>query len=192
MSRGPERGTGHADAQELAARWAIGGAVVWSVALLSGPALRPDLDPWTTHPETYAIGAWGALMRLGYAGVGVAGWAAAFLARRYRVASALLAVFATCALAIGLLPPSGRGDFADQVFPYLQVAPLAFLPAVASISLRIRRRVLVALAAAAWLLFAPLVLGQPALGGIINRAADLAIGIWIGVFAWTARDGLPA
>ncbi len=188
MRRRPERGTDQAAAEEIAARLAIGGAVVWSVALLSSPALRPDLDPWTTHPETYASGAWGALMRLGYVGVGVAGWAAAFLARRYRVSSALLAVFATGALAIGVLPPSGRGGFADVVFPYLQVAPLAFLVAVASISLRARRRVLVAFAAVAWILFVPLVVGGPALGGIINRAADLAIGIWIGVFAWTVRD----
>ncbi len=165
---------------------------MWSIALLSGPALRPDLDPWTTHPEAYAVGVWGPLMRLGYAGVAVAGWAAALLARRLRVAAALLAVFATGAFAIGLLPPTGRGDLADQVFPYLQVAPLAFLPAVAWISLRTGRRVLMALAALVWLLFVPLLVGEPALGGIINRAADLAMGIWLGVFAWTARDGLLA
>ena len=165
---------------------------MWSIALLSGPALRPDLDPWTTHPEeAYAVGVWGPLMRLGYAGVAVAGWAAALLARRLRVAAALLAVFATGAFAIGLLPRTGRGDLADQVFPYLQVAPLAFLPAVAWISLRTGRRVLMALAALVWLLFVPLLVGEPALGGIINRAADLAMGIWLGVFPWTARDGLP-
>lgn len=179
--------TGHTDSGAAIAL-ALGGAVVWSAALLAGPVLRPDLDLLTTHPETYARGPWGPVMRLGYAGIAVAGWSAAFLARRYRAPAVLLAVFAAGALAIGVLPPTDTGGPADQVFPYLQIAPLAFLPAVAWISWRTRRRRLLALAVLTWLLFLPLMSGEPALGGIINRAADLAMGAWVGAFAGTERD----
>jgi hypothetical protein len=186
--RGRDGGTGHANAVTAPVRLALGGAVVWSIALLAGPVLRPDLDLLTTHPETYAHGAWGPLMRLGYAGIAVAGWSAAFLARRYRVPAVLLVLFAGGALTIGLLPPTDTGGPADQIFPYLQIAPLAFLPAIAWISWRTRRPWLLTLAALAWLLFLPLMSGQPVLGGIINRAADLVMGVWIGVFSWTERD----
>jgi hypothetical membrane protein len=166
-----------------ASRLVLGGAFVWCSALLLGPALRPDLDPLTTHPETYALGPWGILMRLGYVGVAFAGFAAAYLARSSRVSAILLAVFAIGALLIGILPPTGEMDLADAIFPYLQLAPLAFLPAIAWSSWRMRRRALVALAALVWLLFLPLVGGEPPGGGIVNRAADLAMGAWLATFA---------
>ena len=177
-------------------RWAVwlalGGVAVWSAALLVGPVLRTDLDMQTAHPEDYAVGAWGLVMRVGYAGVAVAGWSAALLASRYRAAALLLAVFATGAFAIGLLPPNGAGGLADQVFPYLQTAPLAFFPAIAWISWKTRRGWLGILAALALLLFLPLVFGELAHGGIINRGADLAMGLWLGAFAWSERGIPPA
>lgn len=187
---GHDGAPGRADAAQVAVRLALAGAAVWSLALLAGPALRPDLNLVSTHPETYARGSWGLLMRLGYAGIAIGGWSAAFLARRYPIPAVLLAGFAAGALAIGVLPPTGAhtDGLADQVFPYLQTAPLAFLPAVAWISWRTRRRLLVALAALIWLLFLPLVTGDPATGGIINRAADLTMGAWIAAFAWSERD----
>ncbi len=165
------------------ARIVIGGVIVWCSALLLGPVLRPDLDPLTTHPETYALGSWGVLMRAGYAGVAIAGGAAAYLARSSRVSAILLAVFAIGALLIGLMPPTGGAGLADELFPYLQFAPLVLLAAIAWISWRMRRQALVILAALVWLLFVPLVVGEPPGGGMINRAADLAMGGWLATFA---------
>ena len=122
-------------------------------------------------------------MRAGYAGIAIAGGAAAYLARSFRISAILLAVFAIGALLIGLMPPTGGTGLADELFPYLQLAPLAFFPAIAWISWRMRRRALVVLAALVWLLFLPLVVGEPPGGGIINRAADLAVGGWLATFA---------
>jgi hypothetical protein len=176
-----------------ASRLVLGGAFVWCLALLLGPALRPDLDPLTTHPETYALGPWGLLMRLGYVGVAMAGGAAAYLARPSRVSAVLLAAFAIAALLIGLLPPTGEMDLADEVFPYLQFAPLAFLVAIAWSSWRTRHRALIVLAALVWLLFLPLAVGEPPGGGIVNRAADLAMGAWLATFAVaTHGSGSPS
>jgi hypothetical protein len=166
----------------------LAGAAVWSAALLVGPLLRPDLDVLTAHPETYALGAWGLVMRLGYVGVAIAAWSAAFLTARYRAAAVLLALFATGAFAIGLLPPTDTGGLSDQVFPYLQGAPLAFLPAIAWISWRTRRGWLGVLAVVAWLLFLPLAFGEPMNGGILNRGADLTMGFWLGALAVTERE----
>lgn len=185
------RAPGHVEHREAAVRLALVGVAAWCGALLVGPLLRPDLDILRTHPETYALGAWGTLMRLGYAGMAVADWSAAFLAGRYRVAAVLLAVFGAGAMGIGLFPPTDTGSPADQVFPCLQFAPLAFFPAIAWISWRTRRRPLLVLAALAWLLFLPLVFGEPAVGGLLNGAADLAMGAWIGTFAWTERTATP-
>jgi hypothetical protein len=185
MSR--EEAPGRTGSRVNAARLALAGVALWCGALVAGPMLRPDLNIVTTHPETYALGAWGPLMRLGYVGFAIAGWSAAFLAARYRAPALLLTVFGVGTLCIGLLPPTDTGGLADQVFPFLQLAPLAFFPAVAWISWRTRRKMVLVLAALAWLLFLPLVFGEPAHGGIINRAADLAMGAWIGVFALTER-----
>lgn len=176
------------DIRRLAVRLSLGGAAVWCAALLVSPLLRTDLGVLSTHPETYALGDWGLVMRLGYAGLALAGWSAAFLAVRYRVAALLLVVFAIGALCIGLLPPRNSGGLADQVFPYLQTAPLAFLPAITWISWRTRRGWLAAFAALALVLFLPLTSGEPAHGGLINRGADLAMGLWLVAFAWTERD----
>lgn len=179
-------GTGLArDGPRTATRLALAGVAVWSAALVLGPVLRPDLDVLTTHPETYATGAWGFLMRLGYLGAATAGGAVCFLARRFRVSALLLAVFAGGALGLGLLPPTDQGGLADEAFPYLQLAPLAFFPAIARISWRTRRRPLLALTVLAWVLFLPLVFGEPPAGGLVNRAADLAMGAWIAAFALT-------
>jgi hypothetical protein len=164
------------------------GAAAWTIALVAGPVLRPDLDPLTAHPEAYAQGPWSLLMQAGYVGIAVAGVAAAFLARRHPVAAGLLAAFATGALVIGLLPPTSDATLADTLFRYAQLAPLAFLTAIAWISWRERRRGLRVLAALAWLVFLPLVFGEPPLGGILNRLADLAVGAWLVTFAWTATD----
>jgi hypothetical protein len=172
----------------IAAWLVVAGAVAWSVALVLGPLLRPDLDPLTTHPETYAQGAWALLMRVGYVAIAIAGAAAAFVARRYRVAAALLAVFAAGALAIGLLPPTGEGTLADTVFGYAQLAPLAFLPAIAWLSWRERRPALLVLAVLAWLLFLPLVFGEPPFGGLLNRVADLVMAAWLTTFARPYQD----
>lgn len=156
---------------------------MWSVALVLGPVLRPDLDPLTAHPETYALGEWGFVMRLGYLGAAAGGAGAAFLARPLRVPAVLLGVFATGALGLALLPPTGAGGLADEVFPYLQVAPLALLPAIALIARRHGRRHLRVLAVLAWVLFLPLVIGDPPGSGLINRAADLAMAAWLAAFA---------
>ena len=127
-------------------------------------------------------------MRAGYAAVAIAGGAAAYLVRSSRVSAILLAVFAVGAFLIGLMPPTGGKGPADELFPYLQFAPVAFFPAIAWISWRMRRRALVVLAALAWLLFLPLVSGEPPGGGLINRAADLAMG----GMARHVRNGGPA
>ncbi len=169
----------------VATRLALGGVALWSAALILGPVVRPDLDLVTSHPEDYARGPWGFLMRLGYAGIAVAAGAASYLARRFRVSSVLLAVFAVGALGIGIMPPTGGDGLADQVFPYLQYAPLAFFPAIARISWRVRRRPLPALAVLSWALFLPLVIGDPPGSGLLNRAADLALGAWIAAYAVT-------
>lgn len=173
-----------------AARLVIGGAAVWSAALLAGPLLRPDLDLLDAHPEDYAQGAWAMVMRAGYAGVAVAGLAAALLARRRPVAAVLLAVFGLGALAIGILPPTSSeasgSTTADRLFPYLQLAPLALFPALVWISWRERTRSLVVLGAIAVLLFLPL-LGHPPASGLINRFADLAMGAWLIAYARTRR-----
>lgn len=154
---------------------------------MTGPALRPDLNALTTHPETYATGEWGFLMRFGYLGAAIAAGAASVLARPFRVSALLLAVFAVGAFGLGLLPPTGADSLADHVFPYLQLSPLAYFPAIDSISWRTRRRPLLALAFLAWTLFLPLVIGEPPIGGLINRAADLVMGAWIAAFALDAR-----
>ena len=164
----------------------VAGAGAWSVALIVSPILRPDLDLLTAHPKTYAQGSWAPLMRAGYVGIAIAGAGSAFLARRYGIAAALLGLFAAGALLIGLLPPTGEATLADTLFPYAQLAPLAFFPAIAWISWRARRRALRISAALAWLLFLPLVLGEPPLGGILNRAADLLMAAWLAAFAWTS------
>jgi hypothetical protein len=170
------------------AAWVIvAGAAVWSAALIAGPFLRPDLDAITAHPEDYARGPWALLMQAGYVGIAVAGAAAAVLAARRRVAAVLLALFALGALTIGLLPPTGGTTPADDLFPYLQLAPLAFLPAIAWISWRERHKGLVLVAAVTWVLFLPLVLGEPPIGGMLNRAADLAMGAWLIAFAESRR-----
>lgn len=171
----------------------LAGAGVWTAALLGGPLLRPDLDPLVDHPEEYALGPWALLMQAGYVGIADAGGAAAFLARRHRVAAALLAAFAAGALAIGLMPPTGGTTLADAVFRFAQLAPLAFLPAIAWISWRERRRGLIVLAAITWALFLPLVAGEPPLGGLLNRVADLAMAAWLVAFAWRPEaDRRPA
>lgn len=92
------------------------------------------------------------------------------------------------AFVIGLLPPGDKGTLADAVFPYAQLAPLALLPSVAWVSRNGRRRPLLALAALVWLLFLPLVLGDPPVGGLFNRLADLAIGAWLAAFALIAAS----
>jgi hypothetical protein len=172
----------------IAAWLVIGGAAAWSAALVVGPLLRPDLDLLAAHPEDYAQGAWAILMRAGYAGAAIAGLGAAFLARRRPVAAAFLALFGIGALAIGILPPTdsgaSRGTPADRPFGFLQLAPLAFLPAIAWISWQERRRSLRALAAITWILFLPL-LAHPPGAGLINRAADLAMAAWLVAFAVT-------
>lgn len=127
-------------------------------------------------------------MQLGYVGIAAAGADTAFLARRYPFAAGLLAAFAVGACVIGLLPPGGEDTLADSVFPYAQLAPLAFLPAIAWISWNERGRRLRVLATLVWLLFLPLVLGDPAAGGILNRVADVAIGACVAAFALIARD----
>lgn len=179
------------------AEWlVIGGVAVWSIALVSGPVLRPDLNVLTAHPEDYAQGPWAVLMQAGYAGVAIAGLGAAFLARRRPVAAVLLALFGIGALALAILPPTGSqangGTFADSLFPYFQLAPLAFFPAIAWITWRERGRLLIATAAIAWLLFLPLVSGEPPSAGLLNRGADLAMAAWLVAFA-AARvsDGRP-
>ena len=177
----------HPNASGGATRLVLGGAIIWCAALVLGPPLRPDLDPLSTHPETYALGQWGFLMRAGYAAVAIAGGAAAYLVRSSRVSAILLAVFAVGAFLIGLMPPTGGKGLADELFPYLQFAPVAFLPAIAWISWRMRRRALVVLAALAWLLFLPLVGGEPPGGGLINRAADLTMGAWLATFAMVVQ-----
>jgi len=166
----------------------VGGAVVWSAALMAGPIIRPDLDLLTAHPEDYAQGAGAIVMQAGYAGAAVAGLGAALLARRRRVAAVLLALFGIGAFAIGVLPPTSSeasgGTLADQLFPYFQLAPLALFPAMVWISWRERRRSLVVFATIAVLLFLPL-LGHPPAGGLLNRVADLAIAAWLIAFALT-------
>ncbi len=168
------------------ARLVIGGATAWAAALIVGPTLRPDLDALTTHPETYAIGPWGPIMRAGYIGIALAGAGAAVLARRQRIAAMLFAAFAAGALLIGLLPPTGGSTLADAVFPYAQLAPLAFLPAIGWVSWRDRRTALRVLAVLVWLLFLPLVFGEPPAGGMLNRAADLAMAAWLATYATSA------
>jgi hypothetical protein len=170
-----------------AALLVIAGAIVWSVALVAAPLLRSDLDPLTTHPETYALGDWALLMRAGYVAVAAAGAGAAWLARRYGLPALLLALFAAGALVIGLLPPTGGDTTADQVFPIAQLAPLAFFPAIAWISWRERRPPLLVLSALAIVLFLPLAFGEPPFGGLLNRAADLAMAGWL---SWFARPYL--
>jgi len=166
----------------------IAGAAVWIFALLIGPLLRPDLDPVTTHPEAWAIGPWAPVMRAGYLGIAGAGAGAAILVSRQRIAASLLLVFAVGALVIGLLPP-GSGALADAVFPVAQLAPLALLPAMVLVSLDRRDPALRWLAVLTVGLFFPLVLGEPPAGGLINRAADLAMGAWLGALALSGRSG---
>ena len=173
------------------AAWLVlGGVVVWSAALVAGPLLRPDLDLLTAHPEDYAQGAWAMVMQVGYAGAAVAGLGAALLARRWRVAAVLFALFGIGAFAIGVMPPTSSeasgGTLADQLFPYFQLSPLALFPAMVWISWHERRRSLVVFATIAVLLFLPL-LGHPPASGLLNRAADLAIAAWLIAFALT-RD----
>ncbi len=127
-------------------------------------------------------------MRVGYLAIAVAGAAAAYLARDYHIAAMLLVGFAAGTILIGLLPPTGEGTLPDTLFAYAQFAPLAFLPAISWISWRDRRRILLVLAVLAWLLFLPLMLGEPPLGGALNRAADLVLGAWLAAFAWTFTD----
>jgi len=176
----------------IGARLVVAGACIWSVALLSGPLLRPDLDVLTAHPEDYAQGSWAAIMRGGYLGAAIAGLAAALLTRRRPVASGLLALFGLGALAIAILPPSSSeasgGTVADSLFPVLQLAPLAFFPAIAWVSWSERRSSLIVLAVTAWLLFLPL-LGHPPNAGLLNRAADLAMAAWLIAFAATWSPG---
>jgi hypothetical protein len=166
----------------------VAGAVVWSVALVAGPLLRPDLDPLTTHPETYAQGPWAPVMRFGYVAIAFAGAAAAWLARRHGAPALLLAAFATGAIVIGLLPPTGGDTIADRVFPIAQLAPLAFFPAIALISWRERRPALMVLTALVIVLFLPLAFGEPPFGGLLNRAADLAMAGWLSWFARPLLD----
>jgi hypothetical protein len=177
-----------------ATRLVVGGVVVWAAALVAGPLLRPDLDLLTAHPEDHAQGAWSMVMRVGYAAAAVAGAGAALLARPRYLPAALLAVFGIGALAIGILPPTSSeangGTLADHLFPYLQLAPLALIPAMVWISWRERKRSLVAFATVAVLLFLPL-LGQPPASGLLNRAADLAIATWLAAFALTRRQRSP-
>lgn len=165
----------------------IAGAIVWSVALVAAPVLRPDLDPMTTHPETYAQGDWALLMRAGYVGAATAGAAAAWLARRHGLPALLLVLFAAGTLVIGLLPPTGGDTIAERVFPIAQLAPLAFLPASAWIARRERRLPLLVLSALAIVLFLPLASGEPPFGGLLNRAADLVMAGWL---SWFARPYL--
>jgi len=164
----------------------VAGSATWACALVFGPLLRPDLDVLTTHPEDYAQGPFALVMRIGYAGAGLAGLGAAIIARRWRGAASVLAIFGLGALLIGVVPPTssepGGGAFADRIFPLLQLAPLAFFPAMAWISWRERSRLLLATGAISLLLFLPL-LGHPANSGVINRLADLAIAAWLAAFA---------
>jgi len=176
----------------IAARLTLAGTGVWTVALILGPLVRPDLDPITAHPEAYATGPWAPLMQAGYVGVALAGAGSAALAKRYRIPSALLVLFATGALVIGVLPPTGEEMLGDAVFPYAQLAPLALFPATAWISWRERRRGLLVPAVLLWLLFLPLVLGDPPGAGILNRAGDLAMAAWLAVFATSNTSATTA
>jgi hypothetical protein len=65
----------------------------------------------------------------------------------------------------------------------------AFFPAVALVSWRSRYRSLQVIAVIAVVLFLPLVLGEPPLAGILNRAADVAMAAWLIAFATRREPG---
>jgi hypothetical protein len=161
----------------------LAGAATWAIALLVSVPLRPDLDPLTAHPEAYAAGPWDLVIRIGYTGLASAAAGLAFLVRAQRLPALLFGLFAVGAVLIGLLPPTGEDSLGDRLFPYAQLAPLAFFPAALWVSWREHRLDLRAMGVLALLLFLPLAIGEPPFGGMLNRSADMAMAAWLGLAA---------
>lgn len=178
---------------ELWSAIAAVGAATYVAVLLVLPFLEPDFDVLRAHPEDYASGAIGLAVNVSYAALAVA--LVAFVmsvlpVKRWTIAVA--ALFLPPAVLCAALAVDPIGVAGGNPVWLLPVFCLALAPLIATLllhdSLRRRRGALLAIAAAGLLTFAGVLTMPDAIGGIVNRAFDVSVGLWVLV---ASRARLP-
>ena len=171
---------------------AASGAGVFVIVLLALPLLDSGLNLLTAHPEDYARGAYGIAVNASYMALAVAlaglvlsllpvrGWAIAV--------PVLLVPAAVLCVALAVNPIAVAGGNALLLVP---IFGLALGPLVGALSLRERfhpwNGAIVGIGLAVAIAFAGLLVAPDSVGGAVNRAFDLLVGLWVVVAALAVR-----
>jgi hypothetical protein len=166
---------------------AAAAAAVYIVLLITIPLVEPGFDMLRAHPEDYAAGQYGVLVNVSYAAMAVA--LAALTAgllpggRWSRLALVLLAPPIALCVALAIDPMA----VARQTVTLYTVLGLAVGPLVVSLAFherfRARGRWVVMLAVVVLVAFMGLAAAPAEVSGTVNRAFDVAAGLWVVVAA---------
>lgn len=168
------------------------GAALYLAVIVSLPLLDRTFDVLRAHPEDYASGRYGLAVNFSYLALATGLVASMPLMARFGrpaiVVEMLVLPAAILCLALAV-DPIGVAQGAQ--LSLLPIVGLAVAPLIASFSFNDRfgrwRRALTGLAVAVLITFLGLVLAPDSVTGIINRAFDSMVGIWLIVFAFAAR-----
>lgn len=171
---------------------AAAGAAAYVAVLAALPFVEPSFDVLRAHPEDYANGALGFAVNLSYLALAAAlvffvvsvlpvkGWAIA-------VPVLFLPPAVLCA-ALSVDPVGVAGGNPVWLVP---IFALALGPVIGTLvlrdSLRRWRPALIGIAVVVLLTFAGILTMPDAISGIVNRAFDVSVGLWIVVAALALR-----
>jgi len=160
--------------------------------LLALPLLNSGFNVLTVHPEDYARGTYGIAVNVSYSALAVAlaclvlsllplrGWAIAV--------PVLLVPAAVLCVALAVNPMAVAGGNALLLIP---IFGLALGPLVGALSLRQRFHpwdgAIVGIGLAVVIAFAGVLVAPDSVGGAVNRAFDLLVGLWVVVAAVALR-----
>lgn len=167
---------------------AVSGAGVYVTVLVALPLLDSGFDVLTTHPEDYARGTFGIAVNASYLALAIALVClvlALLPVRRWAIAVPILLVPAAVLCgALAVNPIAVAGGSAWLLVP---VFGLALGPLVGSLSLRERfhpwEGAIVGVGLAVVIAFAGVLVAPDSVGGAVNRAFDVLVGLWIIVAA---------
>lgn len=169
-------------------------AAIYVAVLVALPVVDRSFDALATHPEDYAGGRLGFAVNLSYLALAVALLSFVLSVLPIRGTAIVLPILIappTVLCAALAVDPIGvaRGN---PIF-LLPIVCLATVPLVGSIVLRDRlggwRSMLGGLATVVLLAFAALLVAPDAVGGLVNRAFDVTLGLWLLLAAVAVRHG---
>lgn len=179
---------------EVGSAVAAFGAAVYVAVLVALPFVDPTFNVVTAHPEDYAAGRLGWAVNVSYLALAIALVCfviSALPVRRWAIAVPALVMPPTILCVALAVDPVGVA--AGTQLLLLPIVCLAMVPLIASMTLRDRlgtwHRLLAGLAVVVLLAFAALIVAPDTVGGAVNRAFDVALGLWFVLAAIAVRRG---